>query len=337
MMRSWKTWAGILVSCVFLYLAAGNIDWGRFFESMRQLRLGLIFVVMAIVLSTLYLRAYRWTFFLEPLGRVPVPKLFWSTTIGFAVNNVLPARLGEVARAYSVQRTSGIPWVSAFGTIVVERLYDTFVALFLFVLAFALFDFPGIEKIFPVTQGKAALFLGAAGVIMLTGVLLLKWKTEASLGVAGFFFRPLPERFAAKMIQLFRSFIQGLTQTSDPAKILWVLFLSVAIWIISGFSVYLNVLAFGISLSYKAVIVLMLAIVFSVAIPAAPGYVGVYHFLVQQTLILYMDMDATQALSVAVVVHATNYIPQTAVGLARFAYEGLKVSELFAAGEQRDE
>ncbi len=327
-MKSWKTWLGVALSCFFFYMAVHNVDWGLFAKSLRSVDLSYIVLVMVIVLSTLLMRGFRWVYFLKPIRRCSPIALFWSTTIGFAINNVLPARLGEVARAYSVYKKMDVPFGSALGSIVVERLYDTFMVLFLFVLALAFFEFENFHRIFPVSQGRVAFMFGMGGFALLAMVLALKIKTELFIKIARFFTGSMPTRLQDKLLGFFRSFVKGLTQSTDPLEVFWIIFISVAIWIVSGFSMYLCVLAFGISLSMEAVIILMMAIVAAVAIPAAPGYVGVYHYLAQQALVVYVGMDLTQALSIAVVIHAANYIPQTLVGLMRFAYEGIKITDL---------
>ncbi len=331
MMKSWKTWLGVALSLIFLYLAVHNVEWGKFIESMKTINPTLIAMVMLVVLSTLLMRGFRWYYFLKPIRRCNPITLFWSTTIGFAVNNLLPARLGEAARAYSAHKRQDIPFGSALGSIVVERLYDTFTALFLFVLSLIFFEYDNFKEVFRVSQGRVAFMCGTLGVALLAGVMLLKWKPELFIKILRLFTQAMPERLEEKLIGFFRSFVRGLTQTTEPAGIFWILTISVTIWIVSGFSVYLNVLAFGISLSIKAVVILMMAIIIAVAVPAAPGYVGVYHYLAQQALVAYVGMDQAQAFSIAVVIHASNYIPQTLVGLARFTFEGIKISDLKSA------
>ncbi|MCZ7584417.1 MAG: flippase-like domain-containing protein [Deltaproteobacteria bacterium] len=327
-MKSWKSWIGLALSALFLWMAFRNIDWTDFGRSLAHISLIPLFGAMAVVMVTLMIRGFRWTFLIKPVMPCSPVTLFWSTTIGFAINNVMPARLGELARTYSASRRTGAAFGSVFGTIVVERLYDTFTALFLFASLLAFADFPDIDRIFPVGQGKVAIVLGAGGGGLLAAILLLKFRTEFFLRVASFFLKPLPERWSRKMIVLFRSFIAGLTQSSKPQDILAVLGLSVGIWVISALNVFLAVYSFGVALSPSAVIILLSAIIVSVAIPAAPGYVGVYHYLAQQALVAYVGMDPAKALSIAVVVHASNYIPQTLVGLLRFAYEGMSVKQI---------
>lgn len=327
-MKSWKTWIGVVLSIAFLSMALGNIDWALFKSSMATISLPLFVFVMLIVVFTLAIRGVRWHYLLKPVTPVSPVTLFWSTTIGFAVNNVLPARLGEVARAYSAHRRGGAPFGAAFGTIVVERLYDTFSALFLFVAAILVFDFGDMESVFGVGPEKVAVTLGAGGAVLLAGIVVLKWKTDFAMSILRVVARPLPDAWTAKIERGFRSFVGGFTQSTKPFDVAVILAISVIIWIISAIQIRWSVATFGLYLNREATVILVMAIVVAVAVPAAPGYVGVYHYLAQQALIRYAGVEPSMALSMAVVVHASNYIPQTAVGLARFAYEGLRISDL---------
>ena len=81
----------------------------------------------ATVVATLtfHLRAIRWRILLLPVcGTLPFGSRYAAVCIGFMANNVLPARLGEFARAYSLSRIEPVPVSGAFASLVVERLLD---------------------------------------------------------------------------------------------------------------------------------------------------------------------------------------------------------------------
>src|SRR3989442_3410196 len=87
----------------------------------------------------LAIRALRWRYLLEPLGKASFGNAFRATAVGFAANSVLPARAGEVIRPYFLSRHEPMSATGAFATIIVERLLDTvtvLVQLAAFVLLF---------------------------------------------------------------------------------------------------------------------------------------------------------------------------------------------------------
>src|SRR5688572_11642490 len=71
------------------------------------------------------LRARRWRTILEPVApRQPFGPLWRSTAIGMMTNNLVPARAGEIARAYALTRETGIPLSTTIASLAVDRLFD---------------------------------------------------------------------------------------------------------------------------------------------------------------------------------------------------------------------
>jgi uncharacterized protein (TIRG00374 family) len=87
------------------------------------------------MLANLAIRAWRWQFLLEPLGRPTFGSAFRATAVGFAATSVLPARAGEVIRPYFLARTERhkekMTATGAFATIILERVLDTITVLLL--------------------------------------------------------------------------------------------------------------------------------------------------------------------------------------------------------------
>src|SRR5256714_4697900 len=78
------------------------------------------------------LRAVRWKTILEPVaGALPLGVLWRATAIGMMVNNVVPARAGEIARAYALTRESAVPFPTSLASLAVDRLFDAIVLLLL--------------------------------------------------------------------------------------------------------------------------------------------------------------------------------------------------------------
>ena len=71
------------------------------------------------------LRTVRWQYLLRLEGeRLPFIPLWHATAIGFMSTNLLPARTGELARAYAAKRLTGTKFTAAVGSIAVERVFD---------------------------------------------------------------------------------------------------------------------------------------------------------------------------------------------------------------------
>jgi uncharacterized protein (TIRG00374 family) len=337
-LRDPKVYLGIAVSLFFFWLAFRKIDPAETWRAMISANLWCVLGIAAIVVSMLFIRGHRWTLFLRPIKRVSGIQLGWSTCIGFALNNLLPARLGEVARSLSASRKTGVTFGAAFGTVVVERIYDTLSVLVLFALSLYVWDFSApMAKLTMAIHDKFGVNLTQRGIAinfsilvggLVTIIVLLKWQTERTLRVAGFFLKPLPEKWRAKFLGGLRNFIGGLTQTTNPLEIVWILVISFGLWIISIYTAYLGLLACGIPASLTDSFFVLMSFAIAVSIPASPGYFGTFEFLSATAIVLVSNVSWDKAMGAAIVLHLSNYVPQTALGLFALAREGLSLKEI---------
>lgn len=94
------------------------------FDSFKNANYSWLIVSMAIGLFSHYLRAYRWIYMLEPLGKKPsVWNCYHSVMIGYVINLTFP-RAGEAGRAGYLSKYEDLPFEKTFGTILAERVVD---------------------------------------------------------------------------------------------------------------------------------------------------------------------------------------------------------------------
>ena len=104
---SWRSALGIVLSAGFLYFAFKDIDFAKVSANVRQAHVGLL-VLSAIAATFIFpLRARRWRPILDPIApNLPFSTLWSATAIGMMINNVVPARAGELARAFALSRST---------------------------------------------------------------------------------------------------------------------------------------------------------------------------------------------------------------------------------------
>jgi uncharacterized membrane protein YbhN (UPF0104 family) len=128
---------GIALSLVFLYLALRGVDPQDLWMAITSFNWWWALPFTVLTLFSMWLRAWRWRYFLLPTADLSTARLFGPMMAGFAMNGLLPARLGEFARAYVLGRKENLPFSRIFGTIVVERIFDMFILLGLLVYVFS--------------------------------------------------------------------------------------------------------------------------------------------------------------------------------------------------------
>src|SRR6266480_6374361 len=132
---------------VVLALAAGllalflhNVDLWGVASAIARARPGWLALSLATMFVNLAIRAFRWQYLLEPLGRATFGNAFRATAVGFAASSVLPARAGEVIRPYFLARHERMSATGAFATIILERLLDIVTVLMLLASYVFIFD-----------------------------------------------------------------------------------------------------------------------------------------------------------------------------------------------------
>src|SRR5215211_6928744 len=87
---------GAALVVVFLY----NVDLRGVARQIVHADLEWLAFSLSTMIVNLAIRAWRWQYLLEPLGRPSFASSFRATAVGFAASTVLPARAGEVIRPY---------------------------------------------------------------------------------------------------------------------------------------------------------------------------------------------------------------------------------------------
>ncbi len=142
---NWRTIVPLLVVLALLIFSAQklNIDPAKTWAAIRAASLPLFLAAFLTYYLSFPLRALRWRLLLENAGftvsnDVRLPGL-WKLTeivyISFFANAVVPAKLGDLYRAYLLRQEIGVSTVRGFGTVLAERLLDLIVLLLLFVSA----------------------------------------------------------------------------------------------------------------------------------------------------------------------------------------------------------
>jgi hypothetical protein len=320
----WKTIAGAAISLVFIHLATRRVDASEAWQALGQADYLYLLPVLAVVLLGVFLRSWRWRYLLAPVVRAQTSDLFAALSIGYMVNTVVPAHLGEFVRAWHCARRTGAASGSIFATIVVERLMDLVSLLLLLGLALLVFPFPAWVR----HSGAVMLALVTAlGVLLL----LLKKFKQASLAACERLLRFLPGSCAAKGRGLLEGFICGVAPLRRRRHYAAVAALTLLIWASYALATQLLFQSFGFVARYRlpwsAALVTMVITTISVVVPSSPGYIGTFHYLCQLALGLFL-IPKGPALSYAFVLHALSVLPVFFLGLYFLARDRISLRAL---------
>ena len=141
-MKNWKFWVGVLISAVFLYFTLRGLQLAEFWQVVKSANYIWILPGIAVYFLGVWVRAWRWHYLLRPLKKISTNTMFPVVTIGYFGNNILPARAGEVLRAFVLRKREGVPVSASLATIIVERIFDGVV-----MLAFVFINLPELARL----------------------------------------------------------------------------------------------------------------------------------------------------------------------------------------------
>lgn len=331
MKLDWRGALGIAISVVLLGYALRHESPAEIWRVIVASNIGLL--VLATVVATLVfpLRALRWRVILEPLGTLSYRNLWRATAVGMMVNNVVPARAGELARAYAVARTEpGVRFTAALASLVVDRIIDGVVVVTLLGVAMVLSPFPADTTILGQPIRSLAAGFGAiamSALLVLAALALFPGRVVALFDTV--MLRLLP-RYHSRLRAFFVSFVDGLGALRSPWRLVRILGWAFALWMTNALAFWIAFLAVGIEVPYTAALFVQGLIAFAVAAPSAPGFFGVFELSAVAGLALY-GVPGDLAVSWALGFHILTFIPITLIGLYYFAQLGLHFRDLGTA------
>ncbi len=318
---------GIAVSGVLIWMLFRNIDIQKLMVALKEADYLWLIPNILIIMLTMYQRAFRWRFMIAPIKRVDFSNLIAATCIGFMANNVLPLRLGEFARAYSLSsQDKGITKSASLATIFVERMVFDLVALLLIFGAVVSYS-PSLRSHLEdnmIAATKLAIAIALIGLLSML-VLALRPNQVGNLLTKYLFF--LPDRANDFIKSVIVKFSHGLMFLTDLKAVINVGVQTMVIWILMGLSNYFVFKAFGFDIPLDASFVLLVVVSVLILAPSTPGFLGVYHYGVVLSLSVYGITDE-RALSCALVLHAAQYIVVTLMGFYFLKKEHLSLKDL---------
>lgn len=314
--RPW-TWGMAVISLGLLVWILWRANLDQVSKALRSADYSLVVLGLPVILVGLILRALRWRILLAPLGMSSFGASFTSMMIGYLANNLLPARAGELVRAYVLSQRAGISKSANLATIVVERVADGLVLVV--ALSTLLIVFPMPAWVHQVALVGSIVFVGAI-LILVTA----RSGRQQMQGILGRLLSTGPRQWKVRSISIGSNFLLGLTSFRGLFDVFAYLLLTVLAWSTDVLLFWLVMQAFGITLPVLAVILVMATGALSTSIPALPGYVGTYQFAIVSVL-ESLQVDAVPATAFALGVHGLVWLTVNTVGLLVLTQQGLSV------------
>jgi uncharacterized protein (TIRG00374 family) len=298
----WHTFLSLGVTVGILVFLASRLDLENIWHEVVGCNKMLLLLASLSHYGTYPLRGIRWHRSLNHLSTCCGKAKFSLLVFYFnAVDNVVPAKLGDVYGAHLARINCRIRRSAAMGSLMFLRMVDAWILLILALSACWLLFADKLPQ---------AVFLALVGGGILAGVITL---------IIWFFFllkRPLADWMPDKIQGMIRAFQSGMRPTSG--ELIPIFILTVGIWILEILWIFLLVLGFHKSLCLSEAVFLTMIPLLASAFPLTPSGAGVVEITLFSCLNV-IGVPASLAASITVVNRFIDYWLHIGLGLLIWA------------------
>ena len=280
----------LIISFTALFFSFKDFDFNNFLAIINNARAFYIFVPCLLLILSVWIRAIRWKFLIPKNEKITVKDLFELEMVGFFGNNIFPMRFGEIHRIFLLSEKFGLSKTLSAGSVFLERILDVFGLL---VLSLSLFFYP-INYEFK-------------KYILLSVVILL---------ISLFLFLAFKNKIRTSNNTIIKDFFQSFNSLQSK-NIKKILLLSILIWMIFLINIHLIQFSLYIGLSIFDSLFILLLSTLAIAIPAAPGMIGTFHFAVSYSM-KFLGFEIDLSNTFAILLHAYGFLTFTFVGFFYF-------------------
>lgn len=340
--KSFKVGVGFAVTVVCLAAAFYTTTRGRdprevlaeIGRAFRRADYRTLPLIWGTLLAFYVLKARRWVLLLRPLGRFTPGQSFRSILIGFAFNNVLPARIGEFVRVFVFARQQRLSNTAVLSSVALERIFDSVMIFGVFLVG--LWRVPNLDETIRKNVAPLAALIGCG---LVGACVYLVWTRPFIRIVEGILARLkfLPAGLRKKLCGILEAGAVGLASLKDPRLVVEITVNSLVQWLLNALQMYFALRAFDIHVSPWVACLLMGVVAVGVAAPQGPGYFGTMQLLwllvINERTVGVKDKEAVFAASLYY--QFSQYVPVTLLGLYYFNRTGLSVSEVRHEAEEQ--
>lgn len=297
---------GLVITIVCAGLLLRLIDRTATLSTLQAADPRFIALAVSCLMMSIAAKTMRWRLLLPTQSSVTTPRLYRILHISFLLNNVLPARLGDVARVALTSRQPGLRSGHVLSSLLTERVTDSVTLIAGFVLVSPFLPIPG--SYLPWLHAAWVVLAGLFVFILIAAVLhrpVARLAQRLSLDR----FVPGNERVKVEA----RSFQDGWRQLFSRQHVVRIWAWSWMAWA-GAFAInYLLMRALHIDAPVTVAVLLTCTTNLAMLIPSSPGYIGVFHAAATLSLAPF-DIGASNALSFAILAHLVNVVPVSLLG-----------------------
>jgi glycosyltransferase 2 family protein len=312
--RQPRTILSIAIPLALLILGARlflNIDVKAVVTGIAEANKWLLLAAFAVFYAGFPLRGKRWSMILRGAGyNVGVKDSTEILFLSWLVNCLVPAKLGDVYRAYLLKLNAPVSMSKTLGTVFIERILDLF-AIAIMGLAAGFWSFRG--GLPPEIQFIVA--LGVGTMVILAGLLF----TLRNFGRQILERLPLPHR----VVELYDRFEEGVFQGVGRRQLPGLIVITGLIWATEGMRLFLVIQALGfqdVSVGISGAFFVAFIGSLLTAVPLSPAGLGIVDAGMGAVLVLAYGLPPTEAATIVIVDRVISVFSIIVIGSIAYVF-----------------
>ena len=304
----------LVVCAIFILFFLQNTHWNSAIAIATKSQVGhLIFAIFSL-LACFLLRLYRWLYIVKIYSNsINLQKCFTPFFSSYAINNILPLRLGDIARATLFKEYTGVAPHAVVSSLLLERIFDLSSLLVFFYIAIFFLHIDPHQNLLISYIFYISIFASMAIIVLLA----LPDKTRNLFAAL----KNSSEKSTSKLAKQAGEFIFMTINKSyfhvNPRSLFFLFSSSLLAWFFESLMYLLTAHSLGINLdSIESFLVMSLATL-STLLPSTPGYIGTYDYLCKVSLV-FIGVGHNEAAAASLLMHAVQFLPITFIGLLAF-------------------
>ncbi len=317
----------LLITFVFLYFVFVNLDIKELIEIMKDFKIQYLFILMFTFSCGMFCRAMCFRLLMSKSAKLPPFETTSLCLTSSALNIVLPARAGDIFRAFFVGQKYNISKLKVFGAVMLERIFDTL----------SIFCFLSLGVFFYHRNEIAMRICAIAAVIIFMGFMFVIYvhKFNKTDQICNFILKKSEKLSFYEQIKKVVSFINtscnsffnGFEAISSVPKTLQVILASLSIWFFECVNFYVTILGFGYDIHWSVTLFLIGFIALACMIPSTSIFIGPYQVAIIAAFAIY-DVSKETALAISIVEQAGIVIISAVVAVIFLLKNNISFKEL---------
>lgn len=317
----------LALSCIISFGLLGWVLSEVNFEEVKSqlplVRWWILILMIPLMVIHFWIRALRWRLLLPgaPEFQYRTSQLNDGILVGNLASFIFPLRLGEFVRPFVISKWSGVSFSAAFVSVVVERLFDLCAVLMSFaIISNFLVNIPPLLY-------KGALSFGVLALGIMAFLLIAALLPSLCKSLINFGCNFLPIKIANLVKKISEDVLAGAAAIKNPTRLISVVALTAGVWITAFMHFYLFAYLILDSVPLLLPVTTTVFVSLAVALPSAPGFIGVYQKGVEVAYVL-LGYSTANALIVAIISHLFYYVYYIVAGIYGLNRNQMSFSEM---------